>query len=138
MNSIEIKVPDIGGHENVDVIAGEVKVGDNIAIDQTLITLETDKATMDVPADAAGIVKAVHISVGDKVSEGSVIVTLEQANDVQEATSKSAQTETETATSTPNRLSGSHTRNRFRPYNSCCIVWFSGKRSRICASTRRT
>lgn len=113
MNSIEIKVPDIGGHENVDVIAVEVKVGDSIAIDQTLITLETDKATMDVPADAAGIVKAVHISVGDKVSEGSVIVTLEQANDVQETTSKPAQTETETetetetATSTPNNLSGS-------------------------------
>lgn len=107
MNSIEIKVPDIGGHENVDVIAVEVKVGDSIAIDQTLITLETDKATMDVPADAAGIVKAVHISVGDKVSEGSVIVTLEQTDNAQEATSKPAQTETETVTSTPNHLSGS-------------------------------
>ena len=48
---VEIKVPDIGGHENVDVIDVAVKAGDTIAVDDTLITLETDKATMDVPAD---------------------------------------------------------------------------------------
>ena len=50
MSIVEIKVPDIGGHENVDIIAVEVKVGDTIAVDDTLITLETDKATMDVAA----------------------------------------------------------------------------------------
>ena len=77
MSTVEIKVPDIGGHDNVDVIAVEVKVGDTISLDQTLITLETDKATMDVPADAAGVVKEVKIKVGDKVSEGSVILTVE-------------------------------------------------------------
>ena len=49
MSIVEIKVPDIGGHENVDIIAVEVKAGDTIALDDTLITLETDKATMDVP-----------------------------------------------------------------------------------------
>ncbi|MDO4641204.1 MAG: dihydrolipoyllysine-residue acetyltransferase [Neisseria sp.] len=76
---VEIKVPDIGGHENVDVIAVEVKAGDTIALDDTLITLETDKATMDVPADAAGLVKEVKVKVGDKVSEGSVIVLVEAA-----------------------------------------------------------
>ncbi|UOO76380.1 dihydrolipoyllysine-residue acetyltransferase [Neisseria sp. Dent CA1/247] len=76
---VEIKVPDIGGHENVDVIAVEVKAGDTIAVDDTLITLETDKATMDVPADAAGVVKEVKVNVGDKVSEGSVIVLVEAA-----------------------------------------------------------
>jgi pyruvate dehydrogenase E2 component (dihydrolipoamide acetyltransferase) len=69
---VEIKVPDIGGHDNVDVIDVAVKVGDTIAVDDTLITLETDKATMDVPADVAGVVKEVKINVGDKVSEGSV------------------------------------------------------------------
>jgi len=55
MSIVEIKVPDIGGHDNVDVIAVEVKAGDTIALDQTLITLETDKATMDVPSTAAGL-----------------------------------------------------------------------------------
>ncbi|WP_373813307.1 biotin/lipoyl-containing protein, partial [Neisseria dentiae] len=76
---VEIKVPDIGGHSDVDVIAVEVKAGDTIAVDDTLITLETDKATMDVPADAAGVVKEVKVKVGDKVSEGSVIVLVEPA-----------------------------------------------------------
>ena len=79
MSIVEIKVPDIGGAENVDVIAVEVKAGDTIAVDDTLITLETDKATMDVPADAAGVVKEVKIKVGDKVSEGSLILTVEAA-----------------------------------------------------------
>ena len=74
---VEIKVPDIGGHDNVDVIDVAVKVGDTIAVDDTLITLETDKATMDVPADTAGVIKEVKINVGDKVSEGSVVVTVE-------------------------------------------------------------
>ncbi|HGO6608074.1 TPA: dihydrolipoyllysine-residue acetyltransferase [Neisseria gonorrhoeae] len=77
MSIVEIKVPDIGGHESVDIIAVEVKAGDTIAVDDTLITLETDKATMDVPADAAGIVKEVKVKVGDKISEGGVILTVE-------------------------------------------------------------
>ncbi|MGF6147320.1 dihydrolipoyllysine-residue acetyltransferase [Kingella potus] len=79
MSIVEIKVPDIGGHENVDIIAVEVKAGDTIAVDDTLITLETDKATMDVPCTAAGVVKAVCLKVGDKVSEGSVIIEVETA-----------------------------------------------------------
>lgn len=77
MNLIELKVPDIGGHENVDIIAVEIKVGDTIAIDDTLITLETDKATMDVPAEIAGLVKEVKVGVGDKISEGGVIAVIE-------------------------------------------------------------
>lgn len=77
MSTVEIKVPDIGGHEDVDVIDVAVKAGDTIAVDDTLITLETDKATMDVPADAAGVVKEVRVKVGDKVSEGHTIVVVE-------------------------------------------------------------
>lgn len=88
---VEIKVPDIGGHEDVDVIDVAVKAGDTIAVDDTLITLETDKATMDVPADAAGVVKAVNIKVGDKVSEGSVILTVEAAGTAAEAAPAPAQ-----------------------------------------------
>ena len=79
MSIVEIKVPDIGGHENVDIIAVEIKAGDTIALDDTLITLETDKATMDVPADAAGVVKEVKVQVGGKVSEGDVIALVEVA-----------------------------------------------------------
>ena len=79
MSIVEIKVPDIGGHENVDIIAVEVKVGDTVAVDDTLITLETDKATMDVPCTAAGVVKAVLVKVGDKVSEGAPIIEVETA-----------------------------------------------------------
>ena len=90
MSIVEIKVPDIGGHDNVDVIAVEVKAGDTIALDQTLITLETDKATMDVPADAAGVVQEVKIKVGDKVSEGSVILTVETGAAAAEAPAQAA------------------------------------------------
>ncbi|EGZ45512.1 dihydrolipoyl dehydrogenase [Neisseria wadsworthii] len=79
MSLIELKVPDIGGHENVDIIAVGIKAGDTIALEDTLITLETDKATMDVPAEAAGVVKEVKVKVGDKISEGGVIAVIEAA-----------------------------------------------------------
>ena len=77
--TIELKVPDIGGHANVDVIEVAIKVGDVIALEDTLVTLETDKATMDVPAEAAGVVTAVKVAVGGKVSEGDVIALVEVA-----------------------------------------------------------
>lgn len=80
MSLIELKVPDIGGHENVDIIAVEIKAGDTIAVEDTLITLETDKATMDVPAEAAGVVKEVKVKVGDKISEGGLIAVIEAAD----------------------------------------------------------
>ena len=78
-NLIELKVPDIGGHSNVDVIEVFVKPGDSVAKDDSLITLETDKATMEVPAEAAGVVKEVRTAVGGKISEGDVIVVIEAA-----------------------------------------------------------
>ncbi|AQR63664.1 dihydrolipoyl dehydrogenase [Aquaspirillum sp. LM1] len=74
---IELKVPDIGGHNNVDVIEVFIKVGDSVGKDDSLITLETDKATMDVPAEAAGVVKELKLAVGSKVSEGDVIALIE-------------------------------------------------------------
>ena len=92
MSIVEIKVPDIGGHENVDIIAVEVKAGDTIALDDTLITLETDKATMDVPADAAGVVKEVKVQVGGKVSEGDVIAIVEVAGASAAASAPAAET----------------------------------------------
>src|SRR6478672_195046 len=76
-NRIEVKVPDIGGYDDVPVIELLVSVGDTIAKDQGLATLESDKATMEVPSSAAGVVRELRIKLGDKVSEGSVIAVLE-------------------------------------------------------------
>ncbi|TXH67678.1 MAG: dihydrolipoyllysine-residue acetyltransferase [Thiothrix sp.] len=79
--SKEIKVPDIGDFKEVTVIELLVKVGDTIKIDDPLITLESDKASMDIPASAGGVVEAIKINVGDKVSEGSVILLLKDAGE---------------------------------------------------------
>ena len=76
---VEVKVPDIGDFKDVPVIEVFVKVGDTVKLEDALCSLESDKATMDVPASAAGVVKEVKIKVGDKVSEGSVVVVLEGA-----------------------------------------------------------
>jgi dihydrolipoamide dehydrogenase len=75
--TIDVKVPDIGDFRDVPVIEVHVKPGDSIEPEQPLITLETDKATMDVPCTRAGTVKALAVKVGDKVSEGSLILTLD-------------------------------------------------------------
>jgi pyruvate dehydrogenase E2 component (dihydrolipoamide acetyltransferase) len=75
--AIEVKVPDIGDYTDIPVIEVLVKVGDAVEKEQSLVTLESDKATMDVPSSAAGVVKEVKVTVGDNVSEGSVIVVLE-------------------------------------------------------------
>jgi len=76
----EARVPDIGGHEGVPVIEVLVKVGDTVAKDQSLITLESDKATMEVPAPFGGVVKELKVKVGDELSEGAVIALIESAD----------------------------------------------------------
>jgi pyruvate dehydrogenase E2 component (dihydrolipoamide acetyltransferase) len=77
MSTIDVKVPDIGDFKDVPVIEVLVKAGDAVKAEDALVTLESDKATMDVPAPAGGTVKEVVVKVGDKVSEGSVIVRLD-------------------------------------------------------------
>ena len=79
MSTIEVKVPDIGDFTDVPVIEVLVKPGDVVKAEDALVTLESDKATMDVPSPAAGVVKAMQVKVGDKVTEGRVILTLETA-----------------------------------------------------------
>ena len=96
-NPIEVKVPDIGDYKNIPVIEVFVKVGDTVAVEDTLITLESDKATLDVPSSHAGIVKEIKVKVGDKISEGSVVVMLEVANSADAPSAKptpAAQTDT--------------------------------------------
>ncbi|BDE05432.1 acetyltransferase component of pyruvate dehydrogenase complex [Vulcanimicrobium alpinum] len=77
MAQVELAVPDLGGFDDVPVIEVLVRPGDTIAKDAPLVTLESDKATMEVPASSAGVVKDVRVKVGDKVSQGSVLVTVE-------------------------------------------------------------
>lgn len=79
MSSTEVRVPDIGDFGDVPVIEILVAVGDEVAVEDPLVTLESDKATMDVPAPFAGTVKQLSVSVGDRVSEGSVLLTLDGA-----------------------------------------------------------
>ena len=78
-NVVEVKVPDIGDFENVEVIEVLISEGDTIEAEQSLITVESDKASMEIPASASGKVKSLKIKVGDKVHEGSVILELESA-----------------------------------------------------------
>ncbi|MGH8307075.1 MAG: dihydrolipoyl dehydrogenase, partial [Gammaproteobacteria bacterium] len=94
---VEIKVPDIGNFKDVDVIDVMVKAGEQVDKEQGLITLETDKAAMDVPSPYAGVVKQLKIKTGDKVSEGSPILTLEVA----EAVPQPAPTESKPVTDKP-------------------------------------
>jgi len=77
MSALEVKVPDIGDFKDIPVIEVFVKPGDAVSAEDSLVTLESDKATMDVPAPAAGTVLEVRVKLGDKVSEGSVIVVLD-------------------------------------------------------------
>src|SRR5438045_2688990 len=79
MPSTEVKVPDIGDFKEVEVIEVLVKPGDTVTKEQSLITLESDKATMEIPSPGAGVVKELRIKVGDKVSKGSAILLLEGA-----------------------------------------------------------
>ncbi|TXI89551.1 MAG: FAD-dependent oxidoreductase, partial [Burkholderiaceae bacterium] len=79
MSTIEVKVPDIGDFKEVEIIEVMVKVGDTIKVDQSLITVESDKASMEIPSSHAGVVKELKVKVGDKVAEGSLVLVVEAA-----------------------------------------------------------
>ncbi len=77
MSTVEVNVPDIGDFKEVEIIELMVKVGDTIKVDQSLITVESDKASMEIPASHAGVVKEIKVKVGEKVAEGSLLLILE-------------------------------------------------------------
>jgi dihydrolipoamide dehydrogenase len=77
MSLIEVKVPDIGDFKEVEVIEVLVKVGDTIKVDQSLVTVESDKASMEIPSSHAGVIKELKVKVGDKVAEGTLVLMLE-------------------------------------------------------------
>ncbi|HEX5464022.1 MAG TPA: dihydrolipoyl dehydrogenase [Burkholderiales bacterium] len=102
--TIEVKVPDIGDFKDIPVIEVLVKPGDSVNKEDSLITLESDKATMEVPSPEAGVVKEVKVKVGDKTQEGAVILTLDTAGATAAAappTSKAAPSQPATAKSPP-------------------------------------
>jgi pyruvate/2-oxoglutarate dehydrogenase complex dihydrolipoamide acyltransferase (E2) component len=77
----KVEVPDIGDFDDVPVIEILVSVGDSVAVEDPLVTLESDKATMDVPAPFAGVVKEISVSVGDRVAQGTVLMGIEADGD---------------------------------------------------------
>ncbi|MGQ3165464.1 MAG: dihydrolipoyllysine-residue acetyltransferase [Hydrogenophaga sp.] len=90
MALIEVKVPDIGDFDEVAVIELLVKVGDTVKAEQSLITVESDKASMEIPSSTAGVIKELKVSLGDKVKEGSVVLVLEAAGDAAAAPAAAA------------------------------------------------
>jgi pyruvate dehydrogenase E2 component (dihydrolipoamide acetyltransferase) len=91
MALMEVKVPDIGDFKEVEVIEMLVKAGDTVKVDQSLITVESDKASMEIPSSQAGVVKEVKVKMGDKVKEGSVLLTLEPSSDAAAAQAPASQ-----------------------------------------------
>ena len=103
---LEIKVPDIGDYKGVPVIEVHVKVGDRVEKEQSLVTLESDKATMDVPSSHAGVVKDVKVKVGDSISEVDIVILLEDESAATTASATSTPTPAPTPTSTATQTSG--------------------------------
>ena len=97
MANIEIKVPDIGDYTDVPVIEILVAVGDTVAKDQGLVTLESDKATMEVPSAFAGVVKEIKVKLGDEIAEGAVVALIEVSEGAADAKPAAAPAPTATA-----------------------------------------
>ena len=106
---LEIKVPDIGDYQDVPVIEVHIKPGDRVEKEQSLITLESDKATMDVPSSHAGVVKEVKVKVGDNISEGGVVLLLEASDAVASAPAASAAPPAQVAPAAPAPVASSPT-----------------------------
>src|SRR6267142_2256139 len=79
MALVEVKVPDIGDFKDVEIIEVLVKAGDTVKAEQSLLTVESDKASMEIPSSHAGVVKELKVKLGDKVSEGSSVLVLDAA-----------------------------------------------------------
>jgi pyruvate/2-oxoglutarate dehydrogenase complex dihydrolipoamide acyltransferase (E2) component len=79
-DTIDIRIPNIGDFRDLPIVAVLVKAGDTVALESPLVELESEKATMEVPSPAAGVVQSVTVKLGDKVSEGSTILTLATAS----------------------------------------------------------
>ncbi len=113
---IEVPVPDIGDFKNIPVIDVLVKPGDAVEKEAPLVTLESDKATIDIPSPSAGIVKELRIKSGDKVSQGTLLLTLESAE--AGAAPQPVAKASERTIAQPKRASVSTSANTSKPANS--------------------
>ncbi len=113
----EVLVPDIGDFEDVPVVEILVAVGDSIAKDDPMITLESDKATMEIPAPHAGVVKEIKVKLEDRIAQGAVILTLEVDDDGAEPATPAAPAEAAAAAPAPaaDDACGRSTRSRRGP-----------------------
>lgn len=84
-DTVQLKVPDLGEFENVEIIEVLVSVGDTVAVEDPLVTIETDKASMDVPAEKAGKIVSLSVEIGSKVSTGSVVAEMELSESAAES-----------------------------------------------------
>src|ERR671932_775653 len=101
MPTNEVKVPDIGDFKEVEVIEVLVKPGDAVTKEQSLITLESDKATMEIPSPAAGVVKELKVKTGDKVSQGSPILLLDAKDETKAPQARQEEQKKETKRDAP-------------------------------------
>ena len=90
MAVVEVQVPDIGDFESVEVIEVLVKAGDTIRPEQSLVTVESDKSSMEIPSSQGGVVRELKVALGDKISKGSVLLTIEAADGGSAATAPTA------------------------------------------------
>ena len=119
-NLVSVEVPDIGDFEDVPIIEILVSPGDQVALDDPLITLESDKATMDVPAPFAGVIRDLHVQIGDRVSQGSRLLDIEpSANSASPAPSKASAVASDGA---PNESSAPVIRSRSAMHFAARIV----------------
>src|SRR5947209_19272211 len=101
MALVEVKVPDIGDFKDVEVIELLVKPGDRITPEQSLVTVESDKASMEIPSSAGGVIQEMKVKLGDKVSEGSLLLTVEGEGGAAAAPAQSAGTDRKTPSAEP-------------------------------------
>jgi len=127
MALIDIKVPDIGDFKQVAVIELLVKVGDTIQAEQSLITVESDKASMEIPSSHAGVVKELKVKLGDNVGEGSVVLVLDAAGAVAQATPSAAASPAQAAAPTapphPSPLPWLPVSAARQTLNAMCSFW---------------
>ncbi|HZA96722.1 MAG TPA: biotin/lipoyl-containing protein, partial [Burkholderiaceae bacterium] len=100
MSAVVVFVPDIGDFKDVEVIEVLIKPGDTVAKEQSLITVESDKASMEIPSSAAGVVKELRVKLGDKVSKGSAVLSLEASTSAEAAPTASVPVATASAAAT--------------------------------------
>ena len=122
--AIEVKVPDIGDFKDLPIIDILVKPGDTVGPEDPLVSLESDKATMDVPSPVAGVVKEIAVKVGDKVSEGSLILLLEAPEAATPAKASTASAAVSAAPAAPvpaaRTAPGRHPYHHRRRHRWCC------------------